>query len=463
MFMATFFFKKQSWVLRLFAAFLMGLNMSLHADPVDIPDPINILNQQRLLGEFKGGRPQLETNGVVMTLQSISDLLGNVQVGQKEGGTYTGLLNLGLAVDLQKVAGWEGASFKNTWLWLYGNDVSKNFIGDAFTASTIAGAPAFRCYELWLQQNLFHDVVSLRGGLLPFDTEFMTSDTANLFVNSAFGPMALVTLNLPNGGPQYPTATPGIRLALQPSSWLTLRSIFMQANPFEQENNLHNFNWNFGPSGGFLNINEAAATWNKDATAKGLPGTAKVGCWFQTGQGPQEGERDAFSYGSPTAVAYSSGFYGIIDQQLYKAPPKVADSADGKNPVHSGKDATPPSVDSGKGLSSFAQVGFDPQEVSVSSFYTSAGFVYTGLIPTRDADKIGLSFAYADVSNYLKNKADQAGASGASFEAVSELTYSIRLAPAIAIQPDLQYILHPGGTRDYGNALVVGMRAVVDF
>jgi len=143
MFMATFFFKKQSWVLRLFAAFLVGLNMSLHADPVDIPDPINILNQQRLLGEFKGGRPQLETNGVVMTLQSISDLLGNVQGGQKEGGTYTGLLNLGLAVDLQKVAGWEGASFKNTWLWLYGNDVSKNFIGDAFTASTIAGAPAW--------------------------------------------------------------------------------------------------------------------------------------------------------------------------------------------------------------------------------------------------------------------------------------------------------------------------------
>ena len=116
-----------------------------------------------------------------------------------------------------------------------------------------------------------------------------------------------------------------------------------------------------------------------------------------------------------------------------------------------------------RGLSSFAQVGFDPQEVSVSSFYTSAGFVYTGLIPTRDADKLGISFAYADVSNYLKNKADAAGASGTSFEAISELTYSIRLAPAIAIQPDVQYILHPGGTRDYGNALVVGMRAVVDF
>jgi porin len=89
--------------------------------------------------------------------------------------------------------------------------------------------------------------------------------------------------------------------------------------------------------------------------------------------------------------------------------------------------------------------------------------VYTGLIPTRDADKLGISFAYARMSDYLQNKATEVGAQGASFEAVAELTYSIRLAPAIAIQPDLQYILHPGGTQQYGNALVVGARAVVDF
>jgi porin len=368
---------------------------------------------------------------------------------------------LGLAVDLQKATGWEGASFKNTWLWVYGNSLSQNYINNAFNVSSIAAPPSFYCYELWFQQNLFHDFISLRGGLIPFDTEFMISETANLFVNTAFGPMALVTLNLPNGGPQYPQATPGLRLALQPSSWLTLRTAFMQANPFAEENNLHNFNWNFGSSGGLLNINEAAATWNKDPGSKGLSGSAKVGCWFQTGQGPEGNE--TFSYGSPAAVAYSSGFYGIIDQQLYTPTEKVTDSVFGKNPFTSGKDILPSAGCSGKGLASFLQMGFDPQEVSVSTFYTSAGLVYTGLIPTRDADKLGISFAYADISNYLKNKAAEAGACGASFEAVSELTYSIRLAPAIAIQPDVQYILHPGGTRDYGNALVVGVRAVVDF
>lgn len=435
----------------------------LRADPVEIPDPINLLNQQRLAGEFLGYRPKAETNGVALTLQSVSDLLGNVQGGEKQGGTYSGLLNLGLAVDLQKAVGWEGASFKNTWVWLYGNDVSQKFIGNAFTASSIAGYPAFRCYELWFQQNIFQDAASLRGGMIPVDTEFMVSDTANLFVNSTFGTFALFSLNVPNGGPTYPSGTPGLRLALQPASWLTLRTAFTQGNPFEQQLNTHGFDWNFGKAGGLLNINEAAATWNKDAGARGLPGTAKLGFWFLTGEGPQGAGGESFSYGSPTAVSYSSGFYGILDQQIYKPVPKSIDHGSGKNPVSQGKDSLIACDCSGKGLSAFTRMGFDPQQVCVSSFYTDAGFVYTGLIPTRDADKLGISFALADVSSFLQNKANQQGISGASFEAVSELTYSMRLAPAIAIQPDLQYIMHPGGTQQNGNALVIGMRAVVDF
>jgi len=432
----------------------------LHADPLTIPDPFNLLNQQRLAGEFLGYRPKAETNGVVLTLQSISDMLGNTTGGASQGGTYSGLLNFGLAVDLQKAAGWEGASFKNSWIWLYGNDVSQKYIHNALTASSVAGYPAFRCSELWFQQNFLHDAFSIRGGLIGVDTEFMVCDTGNLFVNSAFSLLPIFVLNVPNGGPVFPMSTPGLRLALQPYSWLTLRTVFTQANPFEQQNNLHNFDWNFGKSGGLLNINEAAAIWNKDPGSKGLPGTAKVGCWFQTGEGPQ-GEVN-FSYGSPTAVAYSSGFYGIIDQQLYAPVAKGLEPSSGKNPV-AGKDTQTESNASGKGLSSFVQMGFDPQQVCVSSFYADMGFAYTGLIPSRDADKLGLSFGYAQMSNYLQNKVSESGLCGASFESVAELTYSIRLAPAIALQPDLQYILHPGGTQQYGNALVVGVRAVVDF
>ena len=439
----------------------------LHADPIDLSNPFNLLNQQRLAGEFLGYRPKVETNGVVLSLQSVSDLLGNTKGGELQGGTYSGLLNLGLAVDLQKAVGWEGASFKNTWLWLYGNDVSSKFIGNSLTASSIAGQPAFRCYELWLQQNLLHDAISLRGGLIPVDTEFMVSDTANLLVNSTFGIPPIFTMNMPNGGPTYPMATPGLRLALQPLSWLTLRSAFTQGNPFSQQDNKYGFDWNFSQAGGLLNINEAEADWCKDASSKGLPGYAKAGFWFQTGQGSQGGKQQ-FNFGSPSSSAYNNGFYGIIDQKLYVVRDKATGSSDkyfigGKAPVSAQGSPAVSCTCSPKGLSSFARIGFSPDQSSIVGFYADMGLAYTGLIPTRDADKLGIAFGYAQMGGQCRQSYQDNGAPGCDFESVAELTYSMRLAPAIAIQPDLQYIMHPGGTQQNGNALVVGMRAVVDF
>ena len=91
------------------------------------------------------------------------------------------------------------------------------------------------------------------------------------------------------------------------------------------------------------------------------------------------------------------------------------------------------------------------------------GLTYTGLIPTRDADKLGIAFGFAQMGCQCKQSYQDNGAPGCGYESVAELTYSMRLAPAIAIQPDLQYIMHPGGTQQIGNALVIGMRAVVDF
>jgi porin len=430
--------------------------VSLKADPATYPDPFNILNQSALLGDCYGVRPMAGTNGVALTAQSISDMLGNTTGGISRGGAYAGALNLGLAADLGKSLGWEGTSFKSTWLWQYGNDVSSHYVGNAMTASGIYGIPSFRCYELWLQQNILSDAVSLRAGLLGLDAEFGLSDTAAYFVNSTFGIPAGITMNLPNGGPTYPMATPGVRLALQPASWLVLRSALAQGNPFPQDENLHNFNWNFGSSAGLLSMNEAAASWNAGKGPKTLPGTAKAGFWIQTGSAPP-GE---IAFGSPTVASFSSGFYGILDQHLYTPPEKISGNSPGKA-VADGKQSedAPPE----KGLSAFGRISFSPQDWSPCSFYSDGGLVYTGLIPGRDQDKLGAAFAYAAMGNLCATDAAVNGCPGASFEAVAELTYSIRVAPAISLQPDLQYILHPGGTQAYGNALVVGLRAVVDF
>jgi porin len=449
-------------IARILFTLLTGLVAPLlHAEQPLILDPVNLLNRAPLGGELFGMRPHAGNNGVVIMAQSVSDMLWNTTGGASAGNAYDGLMQFGTDIDLGKAVGLPGGRFKNTWFWLYGRNPS-NYVGDVNAVSGISGLPSFRCYELWYEQNVLEDAVSLRGGLLGLDSEFCTSEPAFLFLNGTFGMPALMSQNLVNSGPQYPMATPGIRLALHPFSCLTLRSSFSQANPFPQNENLHNFNWNFGPSGGLLSMNEAEARWESLLKGRKLPGVAKAGFFIQSGPSPAAPQK--WSFGPPESPQYCTGFYGILDQMLYRAPGQ--DEAPSKNPV-SGKAVADGKGSDGeapvRGLNSWLRLGFCPQSYNPLSIYTDGGLVYTGLIPGRKEDKTGVAFCYGQVSSGYMNLGNAQGIPGPSFEAVIEFTHSIRLAPAIALQPDVQYVLHPGGSRQYGNALVVGFRAVVDF
>lgn len=451
--------------LRLLFLLLAFITASVsHAKPPPLLDPmINILQQERLLGEWYGYRPKWKDQGIDVSAQSVTDMLWNTVGGASAGSACDGLLQFGTEIDLEKAIGLSGGRFKTTWLWLYGRNPS-NYVGDVNSVSGISGLPSFRCYELWYEQNVQEDTISLRGGLLALDTEFCLPDTALLFLNGTFGMPALISQNLVNSGPQYPMATPGIRLAVRPVSWLTLRSAFSQANPFSQSENLHNFNWNFGPSGGLLSINEAEARWDSLLKDKKLPGTAKAGFWIQSGASPTAPEE--WSFGPPQSLQYCTGFYAILDQMLLREQDAACASGGKKTvalPVGGSAVPTADSDAAAQGLRSFLRVGFCPQPYNPLSLYTDAGLVYTGLIPGRNEDQLGLAFCYGQVSSGYMAVGNQQGVPGPSFESVVELTYSIRLAPAIALQPDLQYVLHPGGSRQYGNALVAGFRAVVDF
>ena len=375
------------------------LSPFLHANITGLTDPINVLTQDRLGGELGGVRTSLAEHGVDLTVQSVSDMLGNVSGGMARGGDYAGLVNIGLAADFEKAVGWKGATFKSTWLWLYGNNVSSEFTGNKMTSSGIYGTPTLRCYELWMQQNLFEDL-----------------------------------------------------------SWLVLRGALTQGNCFSQTDNLNGFNWNFGPSGGLLSMNEAEISWGKDPSSKMLQGYVKGGFWIQSATATGQTSLGTISSSYPTGL-YNNGFYFGFDQQLYKVREPDASTGDRGKSVAAEKAA----VDSGKGLSSFFQLDFSPQAWSPCTFYADSGLIYTGLIPGRDKDKVGVAYAYAQMGPLCRSSGIENGLPGCGYELLTEFSYSIRLTPAVALEPDIQYILHPGGTQQYGNALVVGFRAVVDF
>ena len=234
----------RKWSTLIWACVLGVASSLLHAEQPKLLETYGILNRGNLFGEMFGSRHLLADKGVSITGQLVNDMLWNTTGGISPGGADDGLLQFGTQIDTERAIGLPGGTFKNTWFWIYGRNPSR-FSGDVNSVSGIAANPAFRCYELWYEQTLpisgVADAVSLRGGLLGLDSEFCISEPALLFVNGTFGMPALMSQNLVNSGPQYPMATPGLRLALHPLPWLRLRGAITQANPFSQSENLQNF------------------------------------------------------------------------------------------------------------------------------------------------------------------------------------------------------------------------------
>ncbi|RYE94529.1 MAG: carbohydrate porin, partial [Oxalobacteraceae bacterium] len=130
------------------------------------------------------------------------------------------------------------------------------------------------------------------------------------------------------------------------------------------------------------------------------------------------------------------------------------------------------------GVSAFVRASFSPSRSSLIDYYVDAGLAYRGLFEGRDSDTVGLSVAYAHISLDAR-RADRdtniyAGTTTPvrKFETVFEATYQALVVPGFTVQPDIQYIVRPGGgianPRDptghrVKNAAVFGARATVQY
>ena len=107
--------------------------------------------------------------------------------------------------------------------------------------------------------------------------------------------------------------------------------------------------------------------------------------------------------------------------------------------------------DQGQGLATLLQVGYSPGNHALNDFYTAYGLNYTGLFNTRSTDELGLAVAHASVNNKLRRDGNE---HYMGCETVLELTYKYHLPWNLLIQPDFQYIIHPGMKSTFSNAFV---------
>jgi porin len=116
------------------------------------------------------------------------------------------------------------------------------------------------------------------------------------------------------------------------------------------------------------------------------------------------------------------------------------------------------------GLTAWSAFVLCPQQNTAKvPFQYNGGLVYTGLLPFRPQDVSIFGVAYGNFSsNYAQ--ANQVTLGGyATYELVYEWGYRINMTKFAYIQPDLQWVINPGGTGTIPNALVLGAQIGVAF
>jgi len=419
------------------------------------------------LGDPLGIRPGLKARGIEYSLTYVADLLGNPTGGIRQGAIVEDRLNLRLNLDLDRLAGWEGATIHANAYFIHGTGLSRYYVGDLLTTSVIEALPSTRLYVLWFDQSLMDGQLGLRIGQQAADTEFFVSQTATLFVNSTFGWPAITGLDLPSGGPAYPLSAPAIRAKYTPGNGVSLQVGLYDGDPAganrpgqdPEAQRLNRSGTNFRTNDPALVVAEATYAYNIEPGAKGLPGDITLGGWQNFGRfdslrfditGVPLADPNATGIGRP--LRGNAGLYAIYDQTLFR---------------ESGKDD--------EGLGFFVRAAYSPTRSSLIVSYLDTGLAYKGLFEGRNDDTIGISLAQARISDDARRAdRDTIFYTGVPMprrraETVLEATYQAVVVPGFTVQPDVQYVFHPGAGvagpdgRRLRNAAVLGVRATVQY
>jgi porin len=405
-------------------------------------------------GDPGGIRKWLAGHGVTYELIYTNDVLSNLRGGLRRGTIDQGKLETTLSVDLEKAAGLQGLSFfANTFAIHNTGRIRLDYVGGINTIAAIEAVPAYRLSEFWLEQKLANGTATLRVGQLAADVEFFFSNLSVIFLQSDWA--TITAVNLPSGGPAYPLSTPGVRLKVDPSKDLSLLLAVFNGDPAgpgvpgeEQSRNRYGLNFRVQDPA-FLMV-EGQFRRNQDRKDTGLATTLKLGAWSHLGEFDDqrfaiEGSllADPSGSGIPAGRRGNWGFYGVIDQQLYR----------------------PRGGDSESGVSVFSRVSFSPSDRNLVNFFIDGGIVFGGLVPGRPEDRFGASIIYSRFSDAVRafdrDTVVFTGGPGPirDFEANLELTYVAQLIPGWTVQPDLQFIWHPNGDASR-NAIVFGGRSM---
>jgi porin len=439
--------KKLSLTLTLF----LGAGLACAQDTGDSSQtPVSLrpfqltLPRDHLFGDWSGLRSRLEEGGFTPTLSFVTDIAGNPTGGRDRGITHADNLGLDLLFNLDKLVGFKGGSFLVSMSQRSGTSLSQKYVGNAFTVQQVFGGQTFHLTDVAYQQELLDERVELRLGRIAAGDDFLVSPYNYLFMQNGFdGNPVGIFFNSP-GMTAYPNATWGVRLKVKPTARTYIMSGVYNGDPAIRDIDHNGVDLSMdGP--GFV-ITEIGYQRNGLPGDSRLLGNYKAGFWYDDSRFT---DFKTVGYGTaPTTRRGSWGFYGLFDQVL----------------VPFGE------ATSNRGLGVFGSFIVAPDEsISQMPYFFTAGVACRGIFTSRPRDTAGLAVVYGDFSSELLHSQERAqqvnpNVGVQKYETVLELTYRLYFrANALFIQPDLQYVIRPGGTGRIDDALVLGCQIGVNF
>ena len=388
-----------------------------------------------LTGDWGGRRPQLEEHGFSFALVYHSETMVNLRGGRetRNGNDFAGGYDLDLLFDFGRMGLLPGAEFFIQGQGLYGGgpgDFDARKIGGLFATNFNAGEAVAVSVSKWhYRQRLLDDRVEFQLGKLDTTDTFDGSDYANAphdqFMNAALA-----------GNPTLPHKVGlGAYLNVWPTDWLYARGA---AVDHDAENLRTGFDTAFHGRDYYRAYSEVGVLPHHLPGVNLPRGSYRVGTWYVPG--PQQVFLDDLhGRRRPEWRSGDVGFYCGADQLVWAENPADPNDA--------------------QGLGVFARYGFAHGDVNLIEHFWSTGVQYTGLVPGRDADVLGLGVGQGLVSDDYRRELNP----DADPETAYELYYAVQLAPWLHLTPDFQVITNPGGIHAGRTTYVAGLRLKVDF
>ena len=380
-------------------------------------------------------KSDLQSGGFNLTLNYTSETMANVSGGLKRGAILSGMGSVVLDYVAQKSSGdHPHLSLRASGMFLHGESPSGKYIGDELAASNIDGYDSIRLYELWLQHSFWNGRGSLRIGSLLADAEFALTDLGGLFLNSAFGWPTFISANTVNTGPAFFVTAPGIRLRLQPSKSWYLQGAVYDGDSFDDptgdgRTSAHGIHWQISSQQGYFSILEFGRTNSQDARNNSI---LKLGGWAHSAQFTDN------LTGTPRYGNY--GLFLAMERSVWRGDRE------------------------GQELGIFLRGGLSPQDRNRYELAIDGGFNFLDPFVRVKGDVIGAGITFAKISEHIHQAEEQADKLPLSdYEMVLEVTCQFSAKPWLVLQPNMQWIRHPGSSNALSDALVLSIRSNFTF